>query len=82
MHTTVRDYVIDYETARKLVKAADRSQLKYMDNNRNMKYLLRVRIHMPTVAMAEIESLKHFNDVGLGIGSKKKSKTFNEIANP
>ena len=56
MHSTVRDYVIDYETARKLVKQADdRSQLKDMANNPNMRYLLRVRIHRPNLAMVAIQ---------------------------
>ena len=52
MHTTVRDYVIDYVSARKLVKQADdRRQLKEMANNPNTRYLLRVRIHRPTLVI-------------------------------
>jgi hypothetical protein len=66
MHSTVRDYVIDYETARKLVKQADdRSQLKDMANNPNMRYLLRVRIHRPNLAMVAIQTFYNFHDLGL-----------------
>lgn len=49
MHSTVRDYVLDYEKARKLIKPAlaDPRDWKDKDKDPNMKYLLRVRIHTP-----------------------------------